>query len=163
MRPSVNDETHSFDRYWFLYVEHLTLLVACAYFTLAFLLTAYAVIMGGHEARATPVPVLMCWCCYGILVPASLACTLMWTFVTQKTEDFPITSFGAGTADRGNFFSTVGEADPFMHAWWGTLNAIRRAYRASHSDPSRRTPSRFITREPTPMPAESLVRQACLC
>jgi len=72
------------DSYWFLYVEHLTLCVACIYFALAFLLTAFAVAAGGQEARSTPLLVLLCWVCYGVLLPASLACALMWLFVTQR-------------------------------------------------------------------------------
>lgn len=69
---------------WFLYVEHWNLLVATTYFGLAFCLTAFSVFTAGKETFAPPLVVLICWICYGILIPASLACALMWVFVTQK-------------------------------------------------------------------------------
>lgn len=73
---------------WWLYVEHWTLAVALVYFLLAFLLTLFAVCSSGREAIAPPLLVLICWVCYGMLIPASLASLLMWIFVTQKAGDW---------------------------------------------------------------------------
>jgi len=89
---------------WYLYVEHWTLLVALAYFGLAFLLTLFAVCAEGKEASTPPLLVIVCWTCYGVLVPASLGCALMWTFVTQSAGEW-ITYRGS---DQSGFLTPVG-------------------------------------------------------
>lgn len=85
--PQATDREGAPGAQWFLYVESWTLIVACFYFVLAFFLTLTAVSSAGKESASTPLPVLLCWVCYGILVPASLSCALMWIFITQSSDN----------------------------------------------------------------------------
>jgi len=86
------EREHGYSSGWFLLIEHWTLLVALIYFTLAFLITLTAVLTSGIEAESTPPFVLLCWMCYGILVPASLGCMLMWVFVTQRAGEWTLSN-----------------------------------------------------------------------